>query len=141
MKKSLILVVLIAFISIHQTFAQNTPQEKHSSHITKVVSNLTPSQKKKLERIANESKAHKEALKTEQNRLRDSIGYYMTLKEDYTEVVYRLIDQEAKVQAQIYKEMYRSKVLSDRVLTNEQFKELTVHRSKHKEHHKQTKQR
>lgn len=99
--------------------------------ITELVSDLNATQKRKLETITAESKERVDKLRKEQKAVRDSIGRYMDLDGDQSRVLYPLFDREARLQAQVSREMYATKVRIDEVLTPEQRKELKAANKRH----------
>ena len=100
--------------------------------ITELVSNLSSSQKSKLEVITNESKKRIEELRKEQKALCEKISQLMDQEGDHSKEINPLFDREARLQAEISREMYTTKVLIDQILTKEQRKELLDSRKKHK---------
>lgn len=105
--------------------------EKHPE-ITEIISDLTSAQKSKLETVSNESKKRIERLRNQQKAVCDSIGMFMEKDGDQTRALYPLFDREARLQAEISREMYATKVRFDQVLTKDQRKELKDSRKKHK---------
>ncbi|MBR1550017.1 MAG: periplasmic heavy metal sensor [Bacteroidales bacterium] len=109
------------------------PKPEPRPDITELVSDLSANQKRKLETITNESKDRVEKLRKEQRTVRDSINRYMEMDGDQSRTLYPLFDREAKLQAEISREMYVTKVRIDEILTPEQRKEL---QAANKRHHK-----
>lgn len=90
--------------------------------ITKIVSDLSASQKKKLDAINEESKKNVDALRAQQKAVRDSIAMYIHREGDNSRILYPLFDREAQIQSSISREMYSTKIKIDAVLTAEQRK-------------------
>lgn len=105
--------------------------------ITELVSDLNSSQKRKLESITTESRGRVEKLRKEQKAVRDSIEHYMDKDGNQSKALYPLFDREARLQAEVSREMYETKVRIDEVLTPEQRKELKEDNKRH--HHKDRK--
>ena len=137
--KRVIVIALAAFLGMQGTNAlaqrphREGPKPESRPDITELVSDLSASQKRKLETLTSESKERVEKLRKEQKAVRDSIERYMEMDGDQSKVLYPLFDREAKLQAQISREMYATKIRIDEVLTPEQRKEL---QSANKRHHK-----
>ncbi len=143
--KKIFLVAIITFasFSISHSYAQRPhhegpgrPGPEKRPDITELVSDLTSSQKSKLETLSNDSRKRVESLRNQQNTVRDSIHHYMDMDGDQSKVLYRLFDREAKLQAQISREMYATKVRIDKVLTKEQRKELKARSKRHQKSRK-----
>ena len=103
--------------------AQRSGDQRHNDKrpdVTQLVSNLTDSQKSKLEAITNDSRQRVEKLRAQQKAVRDSIALYMEREGNQSKYLYPLFDREAKIQAEISREMYAAKVRIDEVLTKEQ---------------------
>lgn len=123
MKKTLLFAIVILFTLHFSTLlAQRSHQERsqHRPDITQLVSNLTDEQKGRLESITDESRQRVEQLRNQQKNVRDSIAKYMEREGDYSKKLYILFDIEARIQAQISREMYATKVRIDEILTKEQ---------------------
>ena len=68
--------------------------------------------------------------------MRDSIHRYMDMDGDQSQYLYPLFDREARIQTQISREMYATKVHIDQVLTKEQRKELKDNSKRQKKQRK-----
>jgi len=136
MKKVLFLTLTLALgLSLS---AQRQGGQRHKDQrpdITQLVSNLTDSQKNKLETVTSESRQRVDKLRARQQAVRDSIALYMDREGDQTKFLYPLFDREAKLQVEISREMYNTKVRIDEVLTKEQrqqFRQASKEQKKHK---------
>lgn len=89
-----------------------------------MVGDLSQTQKKKLDAITDASKERVGLLRAQQKAVRDSIAVYMKLDGDHSAVLFPLFDREARLQCEISREMYTTKVRVDEVLTPEQRKQL-----------------
>lgn len=103
--------------------------------ITELVSNLNNDQKSQLEAITNDSRQRVEKLRAQQKAVRDSINLYMDREGDQSKYLNPLFDREAKIQAEISREMYASKVRIDKVLTKEQRAEFQKASKQHRKKH------
>ena len=123
MKKTALFALAILFtLHCSTLLAQRPHQERQERRpdITQLVSNLTDEQKDKLETLTDESRKRVEQLRNQQKNVRDSIAKYMEREGDQSKKLYILFDIEAKIQVQISREMYATKVRIDEILTKEQ---------------------
>lgn len=121
MKKILFLTLtLLLALSLSAQRNGDKHRDRKPPDITQLVSNLSDSQKSKLETITNESRQRIDKLRNQQKAVRDSIAGYMEREGDQSKYLYPLFDREAKLQAEISREMYITKVHIDKVLTKEQ---------------------
>lgn len=139
MKKILFSTAIITLFTFYFSFsqAQRPHDEKHQARpdITELVSDLSSSQKSKIETLSNESKERVEKLRKQQHAIRDSIRLYMDREGNQSKHLYPLFDREAKLQAEISREMYATKVRIDEVLTKEQRAEFQKAIKKQRKHH------
>jgi len=131
-KHFFLLAALILLLS--PAMAQN---HKHKDdgprrEISEMVSDLSQSQKKRLDAISDESKTRVSALRAQQKAVRDSISMYINMDGDHTKEVFPLFDREANIQRAISREMYTTKVRIDEVLTPKQRKQLSQCKAKNK---------
>lgn len=121
MKKVLFLTLtLVLGLSLS---AQRQGGQRHKDQrpdITQLVSNLTDAQKNKLETITTESRQRVDKLRARQKAVRDSIALYIDREGNQSKYLNPLFDREARIQADISREMYSTKVRIDEVLTKEQ---------------------
>ncbi len=140
MKKIIIFLLVLSTYLLAPVHAQRPHQEgpRHEKRpdITEMVGDLSAAQKGKLETITNESKKRIETLRKQQKSVRDSIHYYMDMDGDQSKYLYPLFDREARIQTQISREMYVTKVHIDQVLTKEQRKELKENSKRQKKQRK-----
>lgn len=130
----LALALFLAFsLSAQRQDGQRHDQKRPD--ITELVSNLTDDQKSQLEAITNDSRQRVEKLRAQQKAVRDSINLYMDREGDQSKYLNPLFDREAKIQAEISREMYASKVRIDKVLTKEQRAELQKASKQHRKKH------
>lgn len=136
MKKILILTLTLAF---GLSLSAQKPKELRGEHkrpdITQLVSNLTDTQKSKLETLTKESRQRVDKLRAQQKAVRDSIALYMEREGDQSKYLYPLFDREARLQAEISREMYSTKVRIDAVLTPDQRAEFQKASKEHRKKH------
>ena len=125
MNKKHIYILAALLLLLTPAVAQN-PNHKGSRQrdITEMVSDLSQSQKKRLDAITEESKSRVNALRARQKAVRDSIAMFMNMDGDHSDKIFPLFDREADLQRAISREMYSTKVRIDEVLTPEQRKKL-----------------
>lgn len=125
MKKSIIVaaMIVLALPLAAQRHDDKHPGKKHRD-VTELVSDLSASQKRKIDAVSRESKERVSVLRTRQKAVRDSIGMFMEREGDQSAALYPLFDREAQLQVSISREMYATKVKVDALLTKEQKAEL-----------------
>lgn len=124
MKKTLILTLFVAVVLPLAAQQDKPHHEKKHKEITELVSDLSSSQKRKIESISKESKERVGALRSSQKAVRDSIAMFMDSDGDHSAVLFPLFEREAALQAAINREMYKGKLRVDEVLTKEQRAEV-----------------
>lgn len=141
--KRIVLLALVSLFAFQCTlsYAQNPrhggPHDRQGRRpdITKIVSNLSDAQKEKLETLMEASRQRVDKLRRQQQAVRDSIALYMDRDGNQSKKLYPLFDREAKLQVEISREMYNTKVRIDEVLTKEQrqqFRQASKEQKKHK---------
>lgn len=140
MKKTIFFLLVLSSYLLAPIHAQR-PHREAPGHgkrpeITEMVSNLSSSQKSKLDAISSDSRKRVEALRAQKKAVHDSIALFMDKEGDQSKVLYPLFDRESRLQAEISREMYATKLRIDQVLTKEQRQEL---KDNSKRHHKQRK--
>lgn len=140
MKKTFFFLLVLSSYLLAPLHAQRPHQDGRGPEkrldITEIVSDLSSSQKSKLETLTGDSKKRVEALRTQQKAVRDSIGMFMDKDGDQSKVLYPLFDCEAKLQAEISREMYSTKVRIDQILTKEQRQQLKDNSKRHQKQRK-----
>lgn len=129
-------LTLFLCLQFSAVVAQNQPSKKLNRQrpdITQFVSNLSDSQKSKLESITQESRQRVDMLREQQKAVRDSIARYMDRDDNQSKYLYPLFDREAKLQAEISREMYATKVRIEEVLNKEQRQEFREASKKHRQ--------
>lgn len=128
------------FLTLALLFGFTVSAQKPADHrcegkrpdITKIVSNLTDNQKGKLETITKESRQRVDKLRARKKSVRDSIVIYMEREGNQSKYLNPLFDREAKLQSEISREMYSTKVRIDEVLTKEQRAEFQKASKQHR---------
>lgn len=139
MKKVLALSLLTLFsFTLFAQPAKHMGGPRHKddyANVEKLVSNLTSSQKKRIESITDKAKKDVNKLRSELESLRGQIGELHAKEGDQSSALFPLYDREGQLMSQISKEMYKCRVQIDEVLNPEQIKEmresLEVERQKH----------
>lgn len=140
--KRIVLLALVSLFAFQCTlsYAQNPrhggPHERQGRRpdITKIVSNLSDAQKEKLETLMEASRQCVDKLRRQQQAVRDSIALYMDRDGNQSKKLYPLFDREAKLQVEISREMYNTKVRIDEVLTKEQRQQFRQASKEHRKH-------
>lgn len=124
MKK--IVIITLLFVTALPAIAQREGKRGERRHrdITEMVSDLSASQKRKIDAIGKESKERVGAMRQQQKQVRDSIAMYMDRDGDQSRALYPLFEREANIQVSINREMYTTKRRIDEVLTVSQRDEL-----------------
>lgn len=116
----------------HHDERRHEPRPK----ISELVGDLSSGQKRKLETLTSESRERVDKLRKEQKAVRDSIERYMDMEGDQSRALYPLFDREARLQTEVNREMYATKVRIDEVLSPEQRKELKAAGKRHHQNKK-----
>ena len=114
------------------TLAAQTPQREGNHRgkkekIEDIINDLTPQQKSRIDAITQRSSKIIERYRSQLDAVRDSIRLYMGNREDCSDRVFPLYEREGRLQAELSKEYYRTKVAIDAVLTPEQFRRFQQH--------------
>lgn len=130
-----LIICFILLLSADVLWAQyphrhSAPQDDSALEL---IDDLTPRQKKQLERLYKESRVRIEAIKRDLKVIRDSVGSQLDLYGDHAATIYPLFDREAFLYAELSRELYRVKVKIDNILTKEQFEQYTNKRKALKE--------
>ena len=120
--KNIIFVVMLVLLVSSAVAQRPSDKSKHKEHfrIENIVSDLSASQKKRLNTIYDEDHKAIEKLRNEQKTLRDSIQTYIEMSGDHTAQLNPLFDRESSLQAAISKQMYATRLRIEDVLTDEQ---------------------
>lgn len=120
--KNIIFVVMLVLLVSSAVAQRPSDKSKHKEHfrIENIVSDLSASQKKRLNTIYDEDHKAIEKLRNEQKTVRDSIQTYIEMSGDHTAQLNPLFDRESSLQAAISKQMYATRLRIEDVLTDEQ---------------------
>lgn len=102
-------------------------QERNQRDVMKIeefVSDLSTTQKAKIDLITKHTSKNIESLRQQVKEVRDSIRTYMGSQEDRSDFLFPLYEREGRLQTELSKEYYRSKAAIDKVLTPEQYQKL-----------------
>lgn len=102
-------------------------QERNQRDVMKIeefVSDLSTTQKAKIDLITKHTSKNIESLRQQAKEVRDSIRTYMGSQEDRSDILFPLYEREGHLQTELSKEYYRSKAAIDKVLTPEQYQKL-----------------
>lgn len=129
MKRILLTITLIAATTAlmapsHGPRPHHPDKGADGPKIEELVSDLTAAQKTRIDLITRKTQKNVEAIHARLDAVRDSIRSYMNSRDDHSDILFPLFDREANLQAELSKEIYRSKAAIDKVLTPEQFKKL-----------------
>lgn len=118
---------VIAFLTLFALGAQAQQHRPHGKEcreprVEEMVSDLSPLQKRKLEALSKESREVVNRLRAQKHRVCDSIRLYHEKDGDQSKTLYRLYERDGMLQAEISKEMYRTRLRIDEILTPEQLK-------------------
>lgn len=127
MKKLLTLVLALTLCSV--MFAQPGSGKRHQQHpeppkVEEIVNDLTPIQKKRLESVTQESKKQVEKLKAELKEVRSQVQKIMDKDGDHSDELFPLLERESYLKTEITKEMYRTRIKIDEILTKEQIQKV-----------------
>lgn len=125
MKKLLFIVVIFSIFNFQLStcFAQNdrhSPENKPRHEISDLVGDLSVVQKRKIDNISRDSKERVDALRQQQQSVRDSIHLFMEREGDQSREIFPLFEREARLQVAVNREMYTTKLRIDEVLKPEQ---------------------
>ena len=106
--------------------------KKGPMKIEEFISDLSKTQKSKIDIITKRTAKNVDNYRQQLKAVRDSIRSYMDSPDDKSSILFPLYEREGRLQAEISKEYYRSKVEIDNVLTPEQYRTLKEKMSKNR---------
>ena len=126
MKKivTLMLVLSIAMTAMSQHKPDHTRKHKEPPKIEEMVNDLTAIQKKRLNTIMENSRKEVDRLQAELDKVRKQIKLLTNKDGDNSDQLFPLFEREGQLRAEIAKEMYRTRLSIDEILTKEQIVEL-----------------
>lgn len=113
---------------------QKEPPHHEEGRIEKILTDLTATQKTRIDLVTREASRKVEKLRKELSNVRDSIRVYMDSPKDNSGKLFPLFELEGKLQAEISKEYYRAKTAVDKVLTPDQYRRLSAQKKEHPPH-------
>ena len=126
-----LLIVLLAAGTVtahapsrHQGPKKHEQVDQAFKSIDSYVTDLSNGQKKKLDALSEKTAQKVGAMRNELGQVRDSIRTYMAKPGDQSAVLFPLFTREGDIQTEISKELYRTRLKIDSILTPEQRKEL-----------------
>lgn len=120
-----LLLFLAATTMALSASAQQPPKDNRvNPRIEELVSDLSAAQKTRIDVVTRRSKKNIDNYRQQLKAVRDSIRSYMDTPDDHSDILFPLYELEGKIQAEISKEYYRTKIDIDKVLTPEQYNEL-----------------
>ena len=126
MKKiaTLLLALAIAVTVMGQQKQDHHRRHKEPPKIEEMVSNLSAIQKKKLNTVMESSRKEVDRLQAELDKVRKQIHTLTNKEDDNSEQLFPLFEREGVLRAEIAKEMYRTRLQIDEILTKEQLAEM-----------------
>ena len=94
------------------------------SEITDFISDLSDEQREKLHELSKENKERMTAYRQQQRALRDSINTVIRLDGDHSDDLLPLMERRAQLRVAMDMELYRCRLLTRQILTEEQAKAL-----------------
>ena len=122
MKKiaTLLLVLTMGFTVMAQQRNDHSRRHKEPPKIEEMVNDLTAIQKKRLNTVMENSRKEVDRLQAELDKVRKQIKLLTDKDGDNSDQLFPLFDREGDLRAEIAKEMYRTRLKIDEILTKEQ---------------------
>ena len=132
MKKivTLMLVLVLAMTAMAQHKPEHNRKHKDPPKIEEMVNNLSAIQKKRLNTVMENSRKQVDLLQAELDKVRKQIHSLSEKEGDNSDQLFPLFEREGDLRAEISKEMYRTRLRIDEILTKEQLVELRSHCAK-----------
>jgi Spy/CpxP family protein refolding chaperone len=126
MKKTatLILALALGITAMGQHKNEHSRHHKEPPKIEEMVNDLSAIQKKRLNTVMENSRKEVDRLQAELDKVRKQIHALSQKDGDNSDQLFPLYDREAALRADIAKEMYRTRLLIDEILTKEQLAEM-----------------
>ena len=126
MKKiaTLMLTIVLGFTVMGQQKPCHTPRHKELPKVEELVNNLSAIQKKRLNTVMENSRKEVDRLQAELDKVRKQIHTLTNKEGDNSEQLFPLFEREGVLRAEIAKEMYRTRLQIDEILTKEQLAEM-----------------
>lgn len=117
------ILIIFALTLATGSFAQGHHNHK-MPNMDEMVSNLSPTQKRQLEKIHDDLKTNEEVIKKKLKAVREEIHNLMDQYGDNTPKMNKLLEQESALQLKLNKLQYQAKVQCDKVISKEQYSEF-----------------
>ena len=142
MKKIFLIASILLFstVAVAQTHKGDGRHNAKKEKIESIITDLTPQQKSRIDAITQRSSMNVEKYRSQLDAVRDSIRLLMSGRENNSSKLFPLYDREGRLQAEISKEYYRTKVAIDALLTPEQYQRLRENLEQRRQKGKQRKQ-
>ncbi len=126
MKKiaTLLLALTIGITVMGQQRNEHSRHHKEPPKVEEMVNNLSAIQKKRLNTVMENSRKEVDRLQAELDKVRKQIRAITQKDGDNSDQLFPLYDREAALRADIAKEMYRTRLQIDEILTKEQLTEM-----------------
>ena len=126
MKKiaTLLLTIVLGFTVMGQQKPCHNSRHKEPPKIEEMVNNLSAIQKKRLNTVMENSRKEVDRLQAELDKVRKQIHALTNKDGDNSDQLFPLFDREGALRAEIAKEMYRTRLQIDEILTKEQLAEM-----------------
>lgn len=127
---TLLLTLVLAATAMGQHKNDHSRHHKETPKIEEMVSDLSAIQKKKLSTVMENSRKEVDRLQAELDKVRKQIHALTNRDGDNSDQLFPLFDREAALRAEISKEMYRTRLQIDEILTKEQLVEMRARLAK-----------
>lgn len=124
MKQLIITAILVCLAGNVVAQPGAMPPKENNVEISDFISDLSKTQQSKIDLITKRTTKIVNNYRTQLNSVRDSIRAFMDSPDDFSSILFPLYEREGRLQAEISKEYYRSKVAIDKLLTPEQYQQL-----------------
>lgn len=111
---------------------RNCTERDSCKDVREIVSNLSTSQKKKIDVVIKQLQSTLDVLKQQESQVKDSINRSLQQDGDQSTTLYPLFEREATIKCTISKETYNAKVNIEKILTARQKEELRAALDKQK---------
>lgn len=124
MKQFIITAILVCMATGAIAQPGQRATKENNVEISDFISDLSKTQKSKIDLVTKRTAKIVENYRQQLEAVRDSIRSYMDTPDDHSSILFPLYEREGRLQAEISKEYYRSKVAIDKLLTPEQYRVL-----------------
>ena len=121
---TLLLTLSLVVTVMGQQRPEHPRSHKEPPKIEEMVNNLSAIQKKRLNTVMENSRKEVDRLQAELDKVRKQIHALTNKEGDNSDQLFPLFDREGDLRAEIAKEMYRTRLQIDEILTKEQLAEM-----------------